>query len=263
MMNPQAECDIQLEIFDTLIRAAMLEKEEKAVPDAPDITPYNSMQIQEKIISMYRKKETDESKIRNIIQRKKQLKMIGLAAASFVLIVTLGISIAMAVSESIRMSVVRLVINHDQEKQMYTVSAEREEVTFKEIPIEWKGDYYLTYLPDGYELQIAEKSLVQYCDPEKHRLKDTKAEGVHLITSSITFVEIPDKSYFTFPEEKCYLEAITVGDHSGIRAVYPEIDQLETIIWSADGKMFEVRTFGLDFEETIRIASGIYKKTTN
>ncbi len=259
MNHPQMEYDVRLDRFDTFVRAAMLEKEERKVPDEPGKTQSTGNLIPEAILSMYEKKEAEENKARNRIRRTKRLKMCGLVAASFILIATLSFSIAMAVSENMRIAVARLVINHDQEKQVYTVSTRREEVTFEEIPEIWKGDYYLTYLPDGYELKIAEKSLVEYCDPEEHWLKDSKKEGAHLITASVCFVEIPDKSYFEFPEEKCYLEAITFGDRSGLRAVYPEFDQLEAIIWSADGKIFEVRTFGLDLEETIKIAAGVYK----
>lgn len=263
MNHPQIDYDVRLDRFDTIVRAAMLEKEERKMPDEPGESQSAGSLTPEKVLSMYEKKEAGENKTRNRIRRMKRLKVCGLVAASFVLIATLSFSITMAVSENIRIAVARLVINHDQEKQVFTVSALREDVTFEEIPEKWKGDYYLTYLPDGYELQIAEKSMVVYCDPVKHWLKDSKEEGAHLITASVNFVEIPDKSYFEFPEEKCYLEPITFGDRSGLRAVYPEFDQLETIIWSADNKIFKVSTFGLSLDETIKIASGIYKTSEN
>ena len=260
MKNSLTEYDVRAERFDTFVRAAMLENEERITSDEQDETLSADSRIPEKILSMYEKKVAEENKIRSIMQWKKRLKRCSMVAASVILVAALSISIAMAISENMRLAVARLVINHNQEKQMYTVSAVREEVTFEEIPKEWKGNYYLTYLPAGYELETAGKTYVDYYDPEIHWLKGTeKKEGIQTLTASISFREISDKSYHEFPEDKCYLEAIMLGNHSGIRAVYPEFDQLETILWSADGKIFEVSTYGVGLEETMKIVSGVYK----
>ena len=76
-------------------------------------------------------------------------KVVNIAAA-VVLVFFLSLSTALAVSSTVRVRVMKLIMTIEDEYTAFSLK-EDEEASF-DIPSEWLASYYPTYIPEGYEL---------------------------------------------------------------------------------------------------------------
>ena len=121
---------------------------------------------------------------------------------------------------------------------------------------------YLTYMPKETELYFTPRQAVIYYDyrPENgSELPGGTEVDTMRIQPFVQFKEISDQSCYEMPKGKCYLQSFTYEGRSWLQIIYPEYDQAATILWNADGRLFEVTTVGTGIEETKKIAAGVYR----
>ena len=149
---------IQDEHLDEMIRLAYkyadgLETEEILKNDVHDLSREEEEACKNAYLSFQQKVEKlkqEEKKQSNISQWKKRASRLVGIAACLVLLLGVATPIAIARVESIRVKVLQLLINV-QDKYTELKLVEDPGATF-DVPADWRGDYYFSYIPEGYAL---------------------------------------------------------------------------------------------------------------
>ncbi len=178
------------------------------------------------------------------------------AAACVLLVMVLGTSIALAVSEPIRKSVVQLLLNFGDEQvdirlgninpEDYTVEIDgtKYDIVCENAPNEWKGDYYPTYIPGTYKLTsiaTVRGLTAAYGDNDGHIL---------------ILSEYHEKDTLSLNSKNAKAFTIVLSDGKEV-FVYEEIGLWEAV-WS-EGEAFILLTMDDEnaLEDVIRIAESM------
>ena len=183
-----------------------------------------------------------EEKRRNNFTRMKKTATRVLQAACILLIVALAAPIAIAKVEPLRSMVLRFLISRDEEQGAANFDMVIEEELAFNVPEGWSGEYYMTYIPEGFEIY----DLVEFAAIIEYR----NEEGRMLIfsdytsgTSASTDIENADTWYTTVQGKKAYV--ISKNGRC-------------TIVWAIDDRFFRVNFDG-SYEETLKIAESVRK----
>lgn len=161
-------------------------------------------------------------------------------AACLVLIVGIAAPIAIANVESIRSRVLEALIQV-QEKYTEIGMIESEEDAFY-VPEEWKGQYYPTYIPNGYEL----KEIGQFVMYLEYENEDGEL---------LTFDECTESSAVSVDSEGAI---ISYDKICGSEAMFIEKDDVITLIWWTEDRYFVIDSRE-SRSEMIRIAENVKK----
>ena len=93
----------------------------------------------------------------------KQLPKVAKAAASLILVMYLGLTVAIASSETVLKNVVKFLIQRYDEYSVAGFVATGDSI---DVPPEWDGAYYLSYIPEGFEFECF--SCGQYWEQVKY-----------------------------------------------------------------------------------------------
>lgn len=231
--------------LDDLIRLAYkqadaLETQEILENDVRTLTPDEEALCRRAYERFWQKADVQdraEKKQTNISRwRKRASRFVG-AAACLVLLLGIATPIAIAKVESIRVKVLQLLINVQEEYTELSL-AEDTEASF-DVPGDWRGEYYLSYIPEGYVLS--------YVDPVYNEVIYTYND-----TISIDFHECSIGDVANVDSENADISYDFVnGDVALV------IEKDDTVVtWSNGERYFIVKTY-LSRGETLEIAESV------
>lgn len=226
--NASVSQEIQDEHLDMLIYLAFKMEEEEEIQSlieegareltAEELTHKDLAYAQflEKFDAQQRK-EKREQRIQSV---KHTLPKLAEIAACLVLVLVVTTSIAVAHVESFRMLVMNLLI--EMQEDHASVRMIESDGSVIEIPAEWKGEYFPTYIPEGYEV---------------YRIHDTVAK-IDYINSAGKWICFNE---YTSAGELCadIEEAdVTYIDIQGSEAMIVEKPDATTISWQLGNRYF-------------------------
>ncbi|MCH5286131.1 MAG: DUF4367 domain-containing protein [Christensenellaceae bacterium] len=161
-------------------------------------------------------------------------------AAGLLLVLFIGFSTAMAVSPSIRYHMMGLLIQPTDEYTTFGLG----ETASIEIPSEWYGRYYPTYIPENYELSEfygnkAAPSVI-FADPDDN---------------VVDFSELDEMSTLVIDTENAAVTYTTVHD---LQAMVVEKGRWVAVIWAENDRYFCIMA-NTDADTALQIARSVIK----
>jgi len=153
--------------------------------------------------------------------RRRLPKVVQIAAA-VVLIAAIGGAAVIASSKSVRVSVLKFLIEVGTE---YTkLSLIEDDTAAFDVPMGWNGDYFLSFIPEAYSLTYIEDHYVVFEDENDNVL---------------TFSEYAEDSYTNIDTEGAEIEYVNV---SGRLILLSKKDGLVIATWSEHRRYFVLHT---------------------
>lgn len=167
----------------------------------------------------------------------------GRAAAIIVAALAVAGGVAIAASHTVRVQVMKLLTQAETEYTQLSL-VEDTEASF-DIPAEWEGDYYPSYVPKGLSLYAV------YPWPG-----DNSIEYVNNDTGTIqiSFSECDDSTITNIDMESATTKDITIHGDTGILST--KGDRI-IIYWDNGRKYFILMTTDLDETTTIKVAESV------
>ena len=166
---------------------------------------------------------------------KTTLPQLGKAVAACLLAFFIGLSTAIAAVPAVRTRVLRFIMTIDEK---YTSLGFADTGMAVNVPTEWKGRYYLSYIPDGFVFEDADGFDVTYADSRGNIL---------------LFSEYGTESSVNIDTEDADVRFIDIQGHSALLSAK---NGWATLAWAAGDRYF-VLDFQGDAEEAVRIAEGV------
>ena len=156
-------------------------------------------------------------------------------AASLLLIVYLGTTVAFAIAPAARTRILQMLMSY--EKGYILVQPEMHDAP--DTPLGWEGDYYPTYIPDGFQLTHHDQSIgiVWY------------ESGDQWLSFSIH----DENTSSTINNEEDNARSISINGHSGIMTV---VEDVKTLAWS-EYRYYFVISSTVDTDTIIKVAESI------
>lgn len=176
--------------------------------------------------------------LRRIERRKmmrKTLPKVGRVAAALLLCFYLSLSVAMAASPDVRVELMNFFMNIEPR---YTSFGFEDTGTFVDVPAEWTGYYYPTYIPEGFEVYSVDSLGVSL----------ERSDGVRLY-----FDEMGTGGSGNLDTENAELNYIHINGHS---ALLVEKEPWTTVLWNVDNRVLSIGYTG-GREEAIKIAESV------
>lgn len=171
------------------------------------------------------------------------LPKIGQAAAIVIVVISLAGGVAIATSHTVRVRVMQMLVNI--EEQFTEIKLVEDEAALFDVPAEWGGDNYLSYIPDGLELLkvggSGETHYAEYID------KHTKA-------IVLRFQEFSESAEGNIDTENALISKVIINGQNGYMA---EKNAMMNVFWSDGYRYFLLSSNGMGREKTIEIAIGI------
>ena len=171
------------------------------------------------------------------------LPKIGRIAAIIIAVVTIAGGIAIATSHTIRIQVMKMLV---QIEEQYTVLSLVEDTKASfEIPAEWTGEYYPSYIPEDFIANVV-ISL-----PGNHIVEFFSNQTT---SSRISFFEYGEAAMANIDTENAFIQEIAIGSNRGFMTIK---DKNIYIYWD-DGRVFFVlQTSGISEDEASHIAQSV------
>lgn len=171
------------------------------------------------------------------------LPRIGRAAAVVIAVIALAGGAAIAASHTVRVQVMRLLV-HMGEEYTELKLVEDEETSF-DVPAEWQGSSYLSYIPDGLELVKVwgpeEMGFVEYADAQTGEIR-------------LFFKELGSSAEGNIDTEDAELTEVFVRGMSGYMVVKKTT---VSIFWTDGAHYFILTTKEMGREEALAIAESV------
>ncbi|MDO5377483.1 MAG: DUF4367 domain-containing protein [Clostridia bacterium] len=154
----------------------------------------------------------------------------------------IGLTTAFASSESFRVTVYTMFA---QDYGEYTAISMKEapEAAF-DVPEEWGGDYYPSYIPEGFEMTDIQNAF-DYMFWVEYRNADNIRLG---------FDDDPISAQMNIDTENAHVYYTDIHGEQALVSVKPEH---VIIVWSEDNRIFTVSIDGDDEETALRVARSI------
>ena len=264
---PERECmAIQLKLhLDQMIRlafaqeAALWAQEWMAQSETPE-TPQEQERAERLLRRMRAQIDREERaarrrsrsvRLRRIVPRVVEI------AACVVLAVAVATPFAIANVEFIRSAVMKLLIRIDWEEGVMQMNLVEDEGAAFNVPADWPGEYFPSYLPEG--LEVTWKSYI----PGYPCIEYTSESGERVIN----FSEMGENSTQVNGIEGAVISYMDINGQTAvvIETEHPEneADYYVGIAWDNGEKWFSVDTSGIPKEETIKIARSVKKILKN
>lgn len=156
-------------------------------------------------------------------------------AACLILTLFLALGVAVASSKTVRVSLAKYVINVGRE---YASFGFIETGEFVDVPIEWEGQYYPSYLPEGGELRYIDWCSVFYVYPDGRTLEFSEMD--HHVTAN-------------YDTENTVVESVFIHGQDGLLI---KSSSGNTIVWSEGSHMFSIDYTG-EVKEALEIANSV------
>ena len=166
---------------------------------------------------------------------------LGKAAAALVLVLSLGISTVVASSDTLRAAVFDLVFTR-QATHTEIQLVENTQKSF-EVPAEWKGRYYPSFIPEGYEVVKVNNSF-----DTTHHIAFMNSKGVLL-----HFFENTADTNSNIDTEGSQVKTVFVRGYSGLLS---QKNGESILAWSADERYFVLILMG-DEDLTLQVAESL------
>lgn len=252
--------EIQNEHLDHMIRLAFKQEaslqaqqliKESEQPLTPEEQLHAQKLLERMLTQINRRERADKRQRRRALARKFVPKIIE-AAACMVLVIGIAAPIAIANVDSIRSKVMQLLIRFDWEKGEAHMNFVEDESASFDVPADWPGDYFPSYLPEGFEVTWRSQlgfPCIEYQSKTGQQVICYDEKGPDTTTVSgieggvISYVEINGHTAIVIETENPVDEAhYSVG-----------------ITWDNGEKWFDVNTSGLTKAEAVRIAQSVKK----
>jgi len=168
---------------------------------------------------------------------------IGQIAAILIAVITIAGGVAIATSHTIRVQVMKMLVHI--EEQYTSLSLVEDETASFEIPVDWNGEYYPSYIPESFEGNV----VISF--PGNHMVEFFTGESA---TIRIIFSEYGDSTMANIDTENATVKAITIGNDSGFIALK---DSHIYIYWDNGRAFFVLQTNEITEDEAIRIAQSV------
>lgn len=168
------------------------------------------------------------------------------AAAAVILILAIATPIAIANVASFRSAVMKLLLSFDEKKQEVHVDFLEDESAAFDVPAEWPGEYYISYIPDGYQISwqsVYGQAAVEYTNDDGNTIYFM--EG----TSNTSSVSGTEEGQFTYID--------ILGRPAFVINVEKNGDPYFNFTWAVDDRWFNLQTEGLERDAAIRVAESI------
>lgn len=170
-------------------------------------------------------------------------------AACLILVAAIGTTVAIAKDASFRSAIMQLLINIDQEEGVADIRFEENTDESFEVPSDWRGEYYLSRIPDGFSISYIDS------DPEMPAVEYSSQDGRE--------IHFDENSYNTIAtqgiEETDYTE-IMINDRLALMISDDNQEDLfYRITWSNDEKWSMLETVHMTKEETLELVKSVRK----
>ena len=163
------------------------------------------------------------------------LPRVGMTAAGLLLTFFIGLSTAIATVQSVRVSVLNFIT---QIEERYTSLSYEQNRAKMDVPEGWQGDYYMSYIPERFQVIDVSYNEVIYKD------HDEKILG---------FSEYENNISCNLDTEKSNASHVTLH---GREAIISEKDGWIAIAWSINNRYFVLDLMG-SREEALMIAESV------
>ena len=216
--------------IDELIAESQLEH----TPEEKEITRNAYLLFQRKLAEQEQKERKDSRRrrVQRILPRTISV------AASLVILLAIATPFAVANISSIRVKVLQMLIRIEEDHAKLSL-VENEDASF-DVPSGWQGDYYPTYIPDGYEVS----SVISYFAT----VEFSNAEG-----NVLTFNECSESDQFNIDSENALMSYELIN---GQQVFVIDRTTSATVAWSNGSKLFIV-TGRVSTEELLKIAESV------
>ena len=169
----------------------------------------------------------------------------GKIAAVFIALLALAGGVAIASSHAVRVRVMQLLIRVEEQYTELKL-VEDDEASF-EVPVGWKGDSFLSYVPEGLVLSnvggIEGASFVEYKDPQTQSIR-------------LRFQEFDASVESNIDTEGAEIIEVSVRGFDGFMSLKGATTM---VVWSDGLDYFVLTTKGMAQEETLAIAEAVRK----
>lgn len=234
------------EHLDALIRLAFRREEERTYQqlmeeNQQEYTKEEAAQkdaIFARAMEKFAAQEKQRKKKERVLRLKRSVPRIINVAACLALIFCIAAPIAVARVEFIRVRVMKLLIEiQEDHARLSLVEDDESEVL---VPPEWSGEYYPYYIPEGFEIKEVDA-------------RDCSISYVNSVGNELHFVERTAKWEMGVDTEDAELSYIEIN---GLTALLIEQDERYKLTWS-DGKAYFLVITDLTKDECVRIASNV------
>lgn len=237
--------EIQDKHLDTMIKLAFeyedaLEAQENSeeAENMPAIDAARKEAVWSKVMEKYAQMEAAEKKKSKIIHFRRSIPRIIEVAACLVLVMGIAAPFAIANVEAIRVKVMELLIDI-QEDHTALQFVENEDAAFY-VPVEWQGNYYPTFIPEGFML-------------EDINMLGDEATFVNQNGDSISYGEYDADDCVDINSENASLSYTTVN---GANTFVVEREDYVILSWNTEEKFFVIIA-DTTVEEALSIAQSV------
>lgn len=179
------------------------------------------------------KRNYRRSQARNIAKR--TIPQMVRVAAIILLFCYIGLTVAIAADSSVRIRIMEFIMNVGEQ---YTEFGFRETDEYMEVPTEWQGYYYPSYIPEGFVIKRIIRNEVQF----------ERSDGLYF-----DFCDIDAATSNAIDTENADTWFISINGHS---AMIIQKELWTSIIWSIDNRVLMINYTG-EREEVIKIAESV------
>ena len=226
---------LALDQMDAIETQELIEESQGQIdPQIEDISRTIFSNVKEKIHREYKKLKRQEKREKY----KKTLPRIIEIAAIFIIIIGIAIPVAIASVSSIRMKVLELLLNFEEDH--VGVELHENENAAIYIPAEYLGEYFPAYLPADFEFTFISRFSAYF------EMKNSGGDIIH-------FGIISENGGGNFDTTDAKISYVNVNNK---QVLMIEKSGIYTIIWELDNHIFYAETT-LSIEETIHIAESV------
>lgn len=228
--------EIIQEIADLKIRLALQlefeqEVEEILASPPPDENEMQAIQNMEaKVLNTLAQRKSHPA-----VRRSHSFPKVGRILAIALLLILVSIGSAFATAHMIQIGLLKLDVQTYPDYTSYSLIPSGETI---DVPAEWEGSFYPTYIPDGFVLYDCVFKIANYITENN---------------KTLTFTENSYGSSTSFDTENAIISTVEVN---GIEATLIEKNGWVAVIWTAHNRFFSVDIDG-SVEEALTVANSV------
>ena len=188
--------------------------------------------IEERVLKKLAAQKDEQKQVR---KPKRHLPRAARFVAAVALLIMVSVGSAMATVRMVQIGLLKLNVEAHPEYTAYGLVSSGETV---DVPQEWRGDFYPTYIPEGFEFEMCFSSEVNY----------RNANG-----SLLSFSEDVYGSVVQLNTENANISSLFIN---GVEATLIERDEWTSVVWSANNRLFIVEMNG-GKDEVLRVAASV------
>ena len=171
------------------------------------------------------------------------LPRIGQIAAVIIAVISVSCGVGFATSKTVRVTIMRLLLN--AQKQYTEVKLVEDEATSFDVPAEWRGECYPSYIPDNLEVaQVTstfEHSIVDY--------RDIRTGSI-----ALTFIESGASTESNIDTENAQVSMRIIN---GYQCHIVKKDTSVSMFWTDGMRFYLLICEGINEDEAVSIAEGV------